>query len=155
MKMNRSRKLEEFICFLLIVMFSNSSPGLAIEGGLDSKAKQLIGFADSIFECGVYYQYTAGGLKNNPNVPRETVQFVSGNSASLLQTADDLYQTVGISTRVKYDELMLRAKTMLREQNNDQGTGSDVIYEFGEKCRLLLASYPAKLRAISDLLEAQ
>lgn len=146
--------------FLLIMMLSGQALGLVAETFRDAsldkidpkEAVTISDFADAVFECGVYYQYTAGGMKNNPGVPSETVAFVSRNAASLLQTADQLYQVTGISTQAKYQELMERAKIMLQEQGNDPDSNSDIIFEFGEKCRLLLVSYPDRLREISELL---
>ncbi|MBV1930470.1 MAG: hypothetical protein KUG71_02035 [Porticoccaceae bacterium] len=152
---------------LLAVFLAGPVLGLVLEGKLnrgladnfdasldDRTRAQVTQFADATFECGVYYQYTAGGMKKNPGVPSEMIAFVSRNSASLLQTADQLYHSAGVSTQAKYQELMARAKVMLREQENNPDTDSDIIFEFGEKCRLLLISYPAKLRKISELLES-
>lgn len=145
---------------LLIMILSGQTPGLVAETFRDAspdnidlrEAVTISDFADAVFECGVYYQYTAGGMKNNPGVPGEMVAFVSRNAASLLQTADQLYQFTGISTQAKYQELMERAKIMLQEEENDPDSNSDIIFEFGEKCRLLLVSYPDRLREISELL---
>jgi hypothetical protein len=147
---------------LLLMIFSGQSQGLVTENFSDAQldnidlkeAVTIIEFADAVFECGVYYQYTAGGLKKNPGVPSDTIQFVSRNSQTLLQTADQLYQSTGISTQAKYQELMERAKVMLREQENNPDNDSDIIFEFGEKCRLLLISYPRRLGEISELLES-
>ena len=154
--------VKKLVGCLLVMIFSGQSLGLVTDnfsdaqlGNIDLKeAVKIIEFADSVFECGVYYQYTTGGMKKNPGVPGETIAFVSRNSASLLQTADQLYQSTGISTQAKYQELMARAELMLREQENNPDTDSDIIFEFGEKCRLLLISYPGRLREMSELLES-
>ncbi len=156
--MNRVKKL---VVSLLAMLFSGQSLGLVTDrfndaqlNNIDFKeAIKIIEFADSVFECGVYYQYTAGGMKNNPDIPDEAIKRVSRNSVSLLQTADQLYQATGISTQAKYQKLIANARNMLREQENSPNTDSDIIFEFGEKCRLLLVSYPGRLLEISELLK--
>ena len=177
--MNTTKKL---VWCLLLSIFSNYSTGLVLDDNQNSTLNggpnynpidasndasndtsintsvkrndvKAINFADSIFECGVYYQYTAGGLKNNPDVPSETIRRVSQNADSLLRTADQLYTSAGISTKEKYQEMMLKSKHLI-QQRQDSRTGiSDLIFEFGEKCRLLLVNYPSKLKEISDSLE--
>lgn len=160
-KMAITKKL---IGCLLIILFASNSLGLVsditLEDGLNSyldsldngKAIKITDFADSVFECGVYYQYTAGGLNNNPNVSRDMVYSVSENAEKLLEVADLLYQSVGISIHEKYEAIMLQAKTLIRESANSEGGTSDLIYKRGEKCRLLMVSYPSKLMEITKSL---
>ncbi len=135
---------------LLLIFLSSTSSGLVSKGNKETKT---IDFADSILECGVYYQYTAGGMKKNPNISNKTVQSVSQNAKTLLETANLLYTSLGISTETKYEALMERAKTMLQQRENGSSSISDLIYETGRKCRLLLANYPSKLAEISTSLE--
>ena len=143
---------------LLLFFFCGTVHGLILDNRqIDSLASNaethIINFANSSFECGVYYKYTANGLKNSQNAPEETIQFVSHNAEMLLQTADKLYQSAGISTKSKYDELMRQAKTMLRQQEKDGLKTSDIIYAFGEKCRLFLSNYPLHIKAVSGFIE--
>lgn len=109
-----------------------------------------IAFADSVLECGVYYQYSASGMKKNPHIPSATVQSVAQNAASLLETADLIYTSAGISTKVKHDALMQRARTTMQQRQNSGLSLSNMIYEYGEKCRQLLVIYPSKLRDIAQ-----
>lgn len=145
----------KIVGYLLIALFSSASLGLVGEGNsdydsYDAREVEAIRFADSVFECGVYYQYTAGGMKKSPHVSRDLIQTVSQNSKSLLATAGLLYKSVGISAEAKYREFMQRAKIMLKERQHSQTGVSDLIYEFGEKCRRLLVGYPEKLRGFQN-----
>jgi hypothetical protein len=146
---------------LFIFLFSSQSWGLVSNDTLDEglynnldnkKITKITHFADSVFECGVYYQYTAGGLKNNPKISRDMVYSVSENAEKLREVADFLYQTVGISIHEKYETIMQQAKTLIRERANSEGGISDLIYDRGEKCRLLMVSYPSKLMEITESL---
>lgn len=151
----------KLVCYLFVFSFSSTSLGLvsdiALDDGLNSNLDngeelQITDFADSVFECGVYYQYTAGGLKNNPNISRDMIYSVSENAEKLLEIADLLYQSVGISIHEKYEAIMLQAKTLIQERANSEGGISDLIYNRGEKCRLLMVSYPSKLMEITKSL---
>ena len=152
---------KNLVGYLLIILFSSTSFGLVSDNTLDdgrynnldnNEAIKITDFADSVFECGVYYQYTAGGLKNNPNVSRDMIYSVSENAEKLLELAGLLYQSVGISIHEKYQALMLQAKTMLQQRAGSEAGISDLIYRRGEKCRLLMVSYPSKLMEITKSL---
>lgn len=132
---------------LLIFAASNS---LALNLNLSKQQEsKAIAFADSALECGIYYQYTANGLKKNPNVSRETVQSTTQNSKTLLHTADLLYDAAGISTADKREEFLRKADIMLKERAETPGSINQLIYEFGEKCKLLLTSYSYRIKNIA------
>lgn len=156
---------QKFVGSLLVVCCASPSFGLVSEDRADESARdglsgssfdyreaKALDFADAALECGVYYEYTAGGMKNNPNVPSATIRFVSQNSASLLGTADQLYQSAGLSIKEKYDALIEQARVMFHQQDLSDAEISDIIYAYGDKCRRLLMAYPEKLEEISELL---
>lgn len=143
---------------LLGICFANKTLALAIDQSpIDRPHKtdeaNAIAFADSVLECGVYYQYNASGMKKNPHIPSAVVRSVAQNAASLLETADLIYTSAGISTTAKHDALMLRARTAMQERQSRGISLSNMIYEYGEKCRQLLVIYPARLRDIAQSQE--
>lgn len=114
---------------------------------------RILAFADSTLECGLYYQYTAGGMRHNPNISHEIVRSISQNAAALLETADLIYTAAGISTADKREALMQRARTVAKERQYSGTTFSDLIYEYAEKCRQLMTIYPSALMTIEHSME--
>ena len=140
-------------CLLLIFV---STPALALvteSPPLRGDEVKVIEFADSILGCGVYYEYTAKAWQKNQNVPKETIETVSHNSRTLLETADLLYRSAGISTVVKREALMKSAQSRIKERQDSGGNVKDFIYAYGQKCRLLMMQYPSKLTEITNFLE--
>jgi len=131
---------------LLIVM---SSEGLALKLGKPPQENQSLAFADSALACGIYYQYTAGGLEKNPRIDRATVRAIKQNSAALLHTATLLYQAAGISSADKREEFMQKASDILQEKGSNTKGINALIYKFGEKCRHVLTTYSDKIRPIT------
>lgn len=113
--------------------------------------EQSLAFADSALECGIYYEYTAGGLKKNPNIDSELVRSIAENSATLLHTADLLYDAAGISMADKRKAFMARAKKMIKERQENPGSIDELIYAFGEKCKLLVATYSYRIKNIAGV----
>ncbi len=125
-----------------------TSDNWALNLNSQQQSKSLV-FADSALECGIYYEYTAGGLEKNPNVDSEMVRAIAQNSETLLHTADLLYDAAGISIADRRKEFMLRAQIMIKERQESPGSIDELIYEFGEKCKLLMATYSYKIKNIA------
>ncbi len=125
-----------------------TSDNWALNLNSQQQSKSLV-FADSALECGIYYEYTAGGLDKNPNVDSEMVRAIAQNSETLLRTADLLYDAAGISIADRRKEFMLRAQIMIKERQESPGSIDELIYEFGEKCKLLMATYSYKIKNIA------
>jgi hypothetical protein len=125
-----------------------TSDNWALNLNSQQQSKSLV-FADSALECGIYYEYTAGGLDKNPNVDSEMVRAIAQNSETLLHTADLLYDAAGISIADRRKEFMLRAQIMIKERQESPGSIDELIYEFGEKCKLLMATYSYKIKNIA------
>jgi len=132
---------------VLLVLISSSS--LALNPDSQQENKSLV-FADSALECGIYYEYTAGGLGMNPNVDNEVVRAITQNSETLLHTAGLLYDAAGISIADRREEFMQRAKITLKERQDKSGSIDELIYEFGEKCKLLMATYSYRIKNIAN-----
>ncbi len=130
---------------LLTVLASNS---WALKLSSQQESKSLV-FADSALECGIYYEYTASGLEKNPNVDSEVVRAIAQNSETLLRTADLLYDAAGISIADKRKEFMHRAKSMIKERQESPRSIDELIYDFGEKCKLLMATYSLRIKNIA------
>ena len=135
-----------FATGLLLAITTSNSWALNLSSSQESKSLAL---ADSALECGIYYEYTAGGLEKNPNVDSETVLAIAKNSATLLHTADLLYDAAGISMADRRKEFMHRAKIMIKERQESPGSIDELIYEFGEKCKLLMATYSYRIKNIA------
>lgn len=131
----------------LLLAFT-ASDGWALNLNSQQQSKSLV-FADSALECGIYYEYTAGGLEKNPNVDSEMVRAIAQNSETLLHTADLLYDAVGISIADMRKEFMHRAKIIIKERQESPGSMDELIYEFGEKCKLLMATYSYRIKNIA------
>jgi hypothetical protein len=125
-----------------------TSDNWALNLNSQQQSKSLV-FADSALECGIYYEYTAGGLEKNPNVDSEMIRAIAQNSETLLRTADLLYDAAGISIADRRKEFMLRAQIMIKERQESPGSIDELIYEFGEKCKLLMATYSYKIKNIA------
>lgn len=138
--MSSVRKL---VIGLVIILFSHSS--LALYSSNDQTQKALH-FANSAIECGIFYQYMVRGMRNNPKVPGEMIRQVTDNSAMLINTADWLYGAAGISTKAKYDEVLLRAKKLVAQRNLGKDDMSDMIYDYGKKCQALLLDYDESVK---------
>ena len=132
---------------VLLVLISGSS--LSLNPDSQQENKSLV-FADSALECGIYYEYTAGGLGMNPNVDSEVVRAITQNSETLLHTAGLLYNAAGISIADRREAFMQRAKTTLKERQEKSGSIDDLIYEFGEKCKLLMVTYSYRIKSIAN-----
>lgn len=139
-----------FVIFFACNAFALMGDQTQVDRPSNTDEANAIAFADSVLECGVYYQYSASGMKKNPHIPSATVRSVAQNAASLLETADLIYTSAGISTKVKHDALMQRARTTMQQRQNSGLSLSNMIYEYGEKCRQLLVIYPSKLRDIAQ-----
>lgn len=135
-----------FISGLLLAATSSNSWALNLNSQQESKS---LVFADSALECGIYYEYTAGGLEKNPNVDSEMVRAIAQNSETLLHTADLLYSAAGISIADRRKEFMHRARVMIKERQESPGSIDELIYEFGEKCKLLMATYSYRIKNIA------
>ena len=131
---------------LLAVLASNS---WALNLNSQQESKSLV-FADSALECGIYYEYTAGGLEKNPNVDSEVVRAITQNSETLLHTAGLLYDAAGVSIVDKREAFMQRAKIMIKERQENPGSINELIYEFGEKCKLLMATYSYRIKNLAS-----
>ncbi|MEZ0120947.1 MAG: hypothetical protein AB9Q17_12785 [Candidatus Reddybacter sp.] len=125
-----------------------SSGSLALNLNSQQESKSLV-FADSALECGIYYEYTAGGLEKNPNVDSEVVRAIALNSETLLRTAGLLYDAAGISIADRRKKLMHRARIMIKERQESPGRIDELIYEFGEKCKLLMTTYSYRIKNIA------
>ena len=145
--MNRVKQL---IYCLLIVLFSNKS--LALYSSND-QAQRAIQFANSALECGIYYQYMTRGMSNNPKVPSEMIEQVSGKAEMLINTANWLYGAVGISTRTKYNDILLKAKDLIAQHNLNKENISDLIFERGETCQTLLFNYDESVKEFLDPID--
>ena len=135
-----------FATGLLLAFLASNSWALKLSSQQESKS---LVFADSALECGIYYEYTAGGLEKNPNVDSEVVRAIAQNSETLLRTADLLYDAAGISIADRRKEFMHRAKIMIKERQESPGSIDELIYEFGEKCKLLMATYSYRIKNIA------
>ena len=135
-----------FATGLLLAITTSNSWALNLSSSQESKSLAL---ADSALECGIYYEYTAGGLEKNPNVDSETVLAIAKNSETLLHTADLLYDAAGISIADRRKEFMHRAKTIIKQRQKSPGSIDELIYEFGEKCKLLMATYSYRIKNIA------
>ncbi len=135
-----------FATGLLLAITTSNSWALNLSSSQESKSLAL---ADSALECGIYYEYTAGGLEKNPNVDSETVLAIAKNSETLLHTADLLYDAAGISIADRRKEFMHRAKIMIKQRQESPGSIDELIYEFGEKCKLLMATYSYRIKNIA------
>ncbi len=135
-----------FAIGLLLTATASNSWSLKLNG---EQARQSLIFADSALECGIYYEYTAGGLAKNPKVDTEVVHRISENSQTLLHTADLLYQAAGISTADKRKQFMYRARVIIKERQADPKSIEQLIYDFGEKCKLLMATYSYRIKTIA------
>ena len=135
-----------FATGLLLAFLASNSWALKLSSQQESKS---LVFADSALECGIYYEYTAGGLEKNPNVDSEVVRAIAQNSETLLRTADLLYDAAGISIADRRKEFMHRAKVMIKERQESPGSIDELIYEFGEKCKLLMATYSYRIKNIA------
>ncbi len=135
-----------FATGLLLAITTSNSGALNLSSSQESKSLAL---ADSALECGIYYEYTAGGLEKNPNVDSEVALSIVKNSETLLHAADLLYDAVGISIADKREEFMQRAKIMLKEREQVPGSIDELIYDFGEKCKLLMATYSYRIKNIA------
>ena len=145
MKMNLLKVLSPWILLLVI-----SSRGLALDVNNPQQNRQALAFADSVLECGIYYEYTAGGLGMNPNVDSEVVRTITQNSATLLHTAALLYDAAGVSIADRREAFMQRAKTIIKEKQESPGSMDELIYAFGEKCKLLMATYSYRIKNIAS-----
>ncbi len=135
-----------FTSGLLLAFIASDSWALRLNSQQESKS---LVFADSALECGIYYEYTAGGLEKNPNIDSEVVHAIAQNSKTLLHTADLLYDAAGISIADKRKEFMHRARIMIKERQKSPGSIDELIYEFGEKCKLLMATYSYRIKNIA------
>lgn len=138
--------VKTFISGLLLAATSSNSWALNLNSQQESKS---LVFADSALECGIYYEYTAGGLEKNPNVDSEMVRAIAQNSETLLHTADLLYSAAGIPIADRRKEFMHRARVMIKERQESPGSIDELIYEFGEKCKLLMATYSYRIKNIA------
>lgn len=135
-----------FASGLLVSFIASNSWALNLNSQQESNS---LVFADSALECGIYYEYTAGGLEKNPNVDSEVVRAIAQNSETLLHTADLLYDAVGISIADRRKAFMHRARIMIKERQESPGSINELIYEFGEKCKLLMATYSYRIKNIA------
>ena len=135
-----------FATGLLIASIASNSWALKLSSQQESKS---IVFADSALECGIYYEYTAGGLEKNPNVDSEVIRTIAQNSETLLHTADLLYDAAGISIADRRKDFMHRAKSKIKERQKSPGSIDELIYEVGEKCKLLMATYSYRIKNIA------
>ncbi len=149
-KLARLLAVRVFVMFLASNALALMDDQTLVDRPRNVDEANAIAFADSVLECGVYYQYSASGMRKNPHIPSATVQSVAQNAASLLETADLIYTSAGISTKVKHGALMQRARTTMQQRQNSGLSLSNMIYEYGEKCRQLLVIYPSKLRDIAQ-----
>ena len=135
-----------FATGLLLAVTASNSWALKLSSQQESKS---LAFADSALECGIYYEYTAGGLEKNPNVNSEVVRAIAQNSETLLRTADLLYDAAGISIADRRKEFMHRARIKIKERQESPGSIDELIYEFGDKCKLLMATYSYRIKNIA------
>lgn len=117
---------------------------------LDDQA--VLDYADKLLECGVYYQYTARGMSNNPRISTQVVDDVSHNSRVLLGGAQALYNSTGVSAQARYAAVMARARRLVSEkQTSGEGIG-ELIFDAGKRCQRLVADYPARMgRLLSNI----
>lgn len=135
-----------FATGLLLAFIANNSWALKLSSQQENKS---VVFADSALECGIYYEYTAGGLEKNPNIDSKTVLSIARNSETLLHTAALLYDAAGISIADKRKEFMNRARIKIKERQESPGSIDQLIYDFGEKCKLLMATYSYRIKNIA------
>ncbi len=133
-----------------ILLLVISSEGLALDVNNPQQNRQALAFADSALECGIYYEYTAGGLGMNPNVDSAVVRTITQNSATLLHTAALLYDAAGVSIADRREAFMQRAKITIKEKQESPGSMDELIYAFGEKCKLLMNSYSYRIKNIAS-----
>ena len=143
--------IKTFISGLLLLFIAGK--GLALDMSSQQEDKSLA-LADSALECGIYYEFTAGGLAKNPNVSSEVVQSITRNSQTLLHTADLLYHAAGISIDDKRKEVMQGAEERLQKRKENPGSYNDLIYEYGEKCKLLMDTYSYRIENLSGKPES-
>ena len=135
-----------FATGLLLAITSNNIWALNLSSSQESKSLAL---ADSALECGIYYEYTAGGLEKNPNVDSEVIRAIAQNSETLLHTAGLLYDAAGISIADRRKKFMDRARIKIKERQDSPRSIDELIYEFGEKCKLLMATYSLRIKNIA------
>ena len=135
-----------FATRLLLAFVASNSWALKLNSQPESKS---IAFADSALECAIYYEYTAGGLEKNPNIDSKTVLSIAQNSETLLHTAGLLYDAAGISIADRRKEFMHRARIKIKERQESPGSIDELIYEFGQKCKLLMATYSYRIKNIA------
>ena len=133
-----------------ILLLLMSSQGLALDVNNPQQNRQALAFADSALECGIYYEYTAGGLGMNPNVDSEVVRTITQNSATLLHTAALLYDAAGVSIADRREAFMQRAKITIKEKQESPGSMDELIYAFGEKCKLLMDTYSYRIKSLGS-----
>ena len=136
-----------------LLLIAVSSQALALDPNRQQQDKTLA-FANSVLECAIYYEYTAGGLAKNPKVTSEVVLAIAEDAKTLLQTADKLYRAEGIAIEKKREEFMQRAETLLKQRQASPEGVDQLIYEFGEKCRVLLSTYSYRIKSLSSQLDS-
>jgi hypothetical protein len=134
----------------LIVLFSQN---LLAAYSSNDQAQRAIQFANSAIECGIYYQYMARGMSNNPKIPSEMIKQVSDKAEMLINTADGLYGAAGVSTKTKYNDVLLKAKDLVAQRNLNKENMSDLIYERGKTCQVLLLNYNESVKEFLDPIE--
>ncbi|MDF1833151.1 MAG: hypothetical protein P1U52_12420 [Porticoccaceae bacterium] len=135
-----------YIATLILTVIANAN--WALEPSREQANKSLI-FADSALECGIYYEYTVGGLKKNPNVDNTVVLAIAQNSKALLHTAGLLYDAAGISIADRRKTFMHSARSMIKERQENPRSIDELIFDFGEKCKLLVATYSYRIKNIT------
>ena len=136
---------------LLLLLIAGKGLALNLNSQQEDKSLKL---ADAALECGIYYEFTAGGLAKNPNVSRGVVQTITQNSKTLLHTADLLYHAAGISIEDRRKKVMQGAEERLQKRKENPGSYNALIYEYGEKCKLLMDTYSYRIENLSGKPES-
>lgn len=110
--------------------------------------RAVLSYADELLECGIYYQYTARGMSNNPRIATQLVDDVAHNSRVLLSAARTLFTSAGVSADAKYTAVMARARRLVKEKQVSGEGISELIFDAGKRCQILVTDYPDRMEKL-------
>ena len=132
-----------------MISLFNTSSALELD---DSETIEVIGFADSVFECGLYYHYLAEVMEINQQVPSKESLSVLGTADAFLKSADNLYKLTGVSISEKYEAVMARNRRKFQQLGDNWSNISELLVKRGEECRSVLANFDSRAKEIKVLL---
>ena len=144
------RMPKQLVGCLLLSSIINTSSALELN---DSEAIKVIGFADSVLECGLYYYYLAEGMKKNQAGPSNESESIAETADAFLKSARTIYTLTEVSISAKYEAMMAQSRRKFRQQGDNWPGISKLLTERGEECRSLLENYDSRAKEIMVLLE--